>query len=30
VDRHRGSLTLESRPGHTVFRARLPIDAATR
>jgi signal transduction histidine kinase len=28
VDRHRGSLTLESRPGHTVFRARLPINAA--
>jgi signal transduction histidine kinase len=28
VERHRGSLTLESRPGHTVFRARLPIDAA--
>jgi signal transduction histidine kinase len=30
VERHRGSLTLESRPGHTVFRARLPIDAARR
>jgi signal transduction histidine kinase len=28
VERHRGSLTLESRPGRTVFRARLPIDAA--
>jgi signal transduction histidine kinase len=28
VERHRGSLTLESRPGHTVFRARLPVDAA--
>jgi signal transduction histidine kinase len=26
VDRHRGSLTLESEPGRTVFRARLPID----
>jgi signal transduction histidine kinase len=25
VDRHHGSLTLESGPGHTVFRARLPI-----
>jgi signal transduction histidine kinase len=30
VERHRGSLTMESRPGHTVFRARLPIEAATR
>jgi signal transduction histidine kinase len=30
VDHHRGSLTLESRPGRTVFRARLPIDAARR
>jgi signal transduction histidine kinase len=30
VDRHHGSLTLESRPGRTVFRARLPIDAALR
>jgi signal transduction histidine kinase len=30
VDRHGGSLTLESRPGRTVFRARLPIDAASR
>ena len=27
VERHRGSLTLESRPGRTVFRARLPIEA---
>ena len=25
TDRHRGSLTLESAPGRTVFRARLPI-----
>ena len=30
VERHRGSLTLESRPGRTVFRARLPVDAARR
>jgi signal transduction histidine kinase len=30
VDHHRGSLSLESRPGRTVFRARLPIDAARR
>lgn len=30
ADRHHGSLTLESRPGRTVFRARLPIDAARR
>ncbi|HEY5427538.1 MAG TPA: ATP-binding protein [Solirubrobacteraceae bacterium] len=30
VDRHHGSLTLESRPGRTVFRARLPIDATRR
>jgi signal transduction histidine kinase len=29
VERHRGSLTLESRPGHTVFRARLPVQAAS-
>lgn len=28
VERHRGSLTLESRPGRTVFRARLPINGA--
>jgi signal transduction histidine kinase len=27
AERHRGSLTLESEPGHTVFRARLPITA---
>ena len=27
VERHHGSLTLESEPGRTVFRARLPIDA---
>jgi signal transduction histidine kinase len=25
VDRHDGSLTLDSRPGHTVFCVRLPI-----
>jgi signal transduction histidine kinase len=30
VDHHHGSLTLESRPGRTVFRARLPVDAAHR
>jgi len=30
VDRHHGSLTLESRPGRTVFRARLPINGAGR
>jgi signal transduction histidine kinase len=30
VDRHHGSLTLETRPGRTVFRARLPIDAGRR
>jgi signal transduction histidine kinase len=30
VDRHHGSLTLESRPGRTVFRARLPINGARR
>lgn len=28
VDRHRGSLTLESAPGRTVFRTRLPIGPA--
>jgi signal transduction histidine kinase len=28
VDRHHGSLTLESRPGRTVFRARLPLNGA--
>jgi signal transduction histidine kinase len=27
AERHRGSLTLESAPGHTVFRVRLPIAA---
>jgi signal transduction histidine kinase len=30
VERHHGSLTLESRPGHTVFRARLPLNSAGR
>jgi signal transduction histidine kinase len=30
VDRQHGSLTLESRPGATVFRIRLPITAAER
>jgi signal transduction histidine kinase len=30
VDRHHGSLTMRSRPGHTVFRARIPVDAARR
>ncbi|HEY2316675.1 MAG TPA: ATP-binding protein [Solirubrobacteraceae bacterium] len=30
VDRHNGSLTLESHPGRTVFRARLPINGARR
>ncbi|MGI8712527.1 MAG: sensor histidine kinase, partial [Solirubrobacteraceae bacterium] len=28
VDRHHGSLTLESGPGQTVFRVRMPINAA--
>jgi signal transduction histidine kinase len=28
VDRHHGSLTLESAPGATVFRARVPIDGS--
>ena len=28
VDRHHGSLTLESQPGRTVVRARLPVQAA--
>jgi signal transduction histidine kinase len=28
VERHHGSLTVESRPGETVFRARMPIRAA--
>ncbi len=30
VERHHGSLTLESRPGRTVFRARLPLNGARR
>jgi signal transduction histidine kinase len=30
VERHHGSLTLESRPGQTVFRARLPLNGARR
>jgi signal transduction histidine kinase len=30
VDRHHGSLTLESEPGRTVLRARLPINGARR
>jgi signal transduction histidine kinase len=30
VDRHHGSLTLETRPGRTMFRVRVPLDAATR
>jgi signal transduction histidine kinase len=30
VDRHHGSLTLQTRPGHTMFRARVPLNAATR
>jgi len=30
VDRHHGSLTLDTRPGRTLFRARVPLDAATR
>ena len=25
-DRHRGSLTLDSEPGRTVFRVRLPVE----
>ena len=28
VDRHRGSLTVDSAPGRTVFRARLPLRLA--
>jgi signal transduction histidine kinase len=28
IDRHHGSLTLESEPGRTVFRVRMPINAA--
>jgi signal transduction histidine kinase len=30
VDRHHGSLTLETQPGRTTFRARVLLDAATR
>jgi signal transduction histidine kinase len=30
VDRHHGSLTLESEPGRTVLRARVPINGARR
>jgi signal transduction histidine kinase len=30
AERHHGSLTLESRPGQTVFRARLPVNGANR
>jgi signal transduction histidine kinase len=30
VDRHHGSLTLNSRPGRTQFRVRVPLDAARR
>jgi signal transduction histidine kinase len=30
VERHRGSLSVESEPGRTVFRARVPIDATGR
>jgi signal transduction histidine kinase len=30
VDRHHGSLTLQSEPGRTVFRVRLPLDAGER
>jgi signal transduction histidine kinase len=30
VERHHGSLTLESQPGRTVFRARLPLNGAGR
>ena len=30
VERHHGSLTLESVPGQTVFRARLPLNGARR
>jgi signal transduction histidine kinase len=29
VERHHGSMTLESRPGRTLFRVRMPIHAAT-
>ena len=30
VERHHGSLTLDSRPGRTVFRVRLPLNGANR
>jgi signal transduction histidine kinase len=30
VDRHHGSLTLDTRPGRTMFRVRVPLNAATR
>lgn len=30
VERHHGTLALESRPGETVFRVRVPLDAAAR
>jgi signal transduction histidine kinase len=30
VDMHHGSLTVQSRPGATVFRTRFPVDAARR
>lgn len=30
VERHHGTLTLSSRPGATVFRVRVPLDAASR
>jgi signal transduction histidine kinase len=29
VDRHHGSLTLDTRPGRTMFRVRVPLNAAT-
>ena len=30
VERHHGSLNVDSRPGRTVFKVRLPLDAARR
>jgi signal transduction histidine kinase len=30
VDRHHGSLSVDSRPGRTQFRVRVPLNAATR
>jgi signal transduction histidine kinase len=30
VDRHRGDISLESRPGATVLRVRLPVDGGSR